>query len=229
MIYITGDTHTPIDISKLNTAKFPDQKTLSKSDYVIVCGDFGGVWDYSEEGRYWLDWFEKKSFSTLFVDGNHENFDMLSDYPLEDFLGGKVHRIKKSVYHLMRGQVFNIDGSKFFTMGGASSRDKEFREEGVSWWPEEMPSKEEYTEAVRNLEKHGNAVDYIITHCAADSIQREIDVTTHYGTNMLTDFLEAIKNKVSYKHWYFGHYHEDIEIDDKHTCVYYKIIKPDKG
>jgi len=80
MIYITGDTHIPIDISKLNTSKFPDQKALSKSDYVIVCGDFGGVWEYSEEGRYWLNWLEQKNFSTLFVDGNHENFDMLDNF-----------------------------------------------------------------------------------------------------------------------------------------------------
>jgi len=46
---------------------------------------------------------------------------------------------------------------------------------------------------------------------------------------MLTEFLEAIKNEVSYKHWYFGHYHEDMDIDDKHTCVYYNIIKLDGG
>jgi len=146
---------------------------------------------------------------------------------MENFLGGKVHRIKKSVYHLMRGQVFNIDGSKFFTMGGASSHDKKYRKSGISWWPEELPSKEEYTEAVRNLEKHGNAVDYIITHCAAESIQWEIDVTVYFENNMLTEFLETIKNEVSYKHWYFGHYHEDIEIDEKHTCVYNNIIRLD--
>lgn len=43
MIYITGDTHIPIDIGKLSTSRFPKQKSLTKDDYVIVCGDFGGV------------------------------------------------------------------------------------------------------------------------------------------------------------------------------------------
>ena len=41
MIYVTGDTHANIDIEKLNTTKFPQQKTLTKDDYLIICGDFG--------------------------------------------------------------------------------------------------------------------------------------------------------------------------------------------
>jgi hypothetical protein len=45
MIYITGDTHGMIDWEKLNTTEFPEQKSLTRDDYVIVVGDFGGVWD----------------------------------------------------------------------------------------------------------------------------------------------------------------------------------------
>lgn len=41
MIYVTGDTHANIDIEKLNTTKFPQQKNLTKDDYLIICGDFG--------------------------------------------------------------------------------------------------------------------------------------------------------------------------------------------
>ena len=44
MIYVTGDTHIDQDISKLNAKSFPKQKDLTKNDYVIICGDFGGVW-----------------------------------------------------------------------------------------------------------------------------------------------------------------------------------------
>lgn len=53
MIFITGDTHIPIDISKLNVTNFPIQKELSKEDYLIVCGDFGLIWDKSNEEKYW--------------------------------------------------------------------------------------------------------------------------------------------------------------------------------
>lgn len=38
MIYITGDTHGALDIGKLNTKKFPEQKQMTKDDFVIVCG-----------------------------------------------------------------------------------------------------------------------------------------------------------------------------------------------
>ena len=44
MIYLTGDTHIPIDISKLNTISFPEQKQMTREDYVIVLGDFGLLW-----------------------------------------------------------------------------------------------------------------------------------------------------------------------------------------
>jgi len=43
MIFITGDTHIPTDVQKLNSERFPEQKELTERDYLIICGDFGGV------------------------------------------------------------------------------------------------------------------------------------------------------------------------------------------
>ena len=48
-IYITGDCHA--DFRKFNNENFPEQKSLDKKDYVIVCGDFGGVWDVGWESK----------------------------------------------------------------------------------------------------------------------------------------------------------------------------------
>lgn len=128
MIYITGDTHCPIDMTKLNTRLFPEQHGLTKEDYLIICGDVGIVWaPESGEDSWWQNWLEEKKFTTLFVDGNHENHQALQAYPVERWKGGKVHRIKPSVIHLMRGQVYEIDGCSFFTMGGAASRDRSYR------------------------------------------------------------------------------------------------------
>lgn len=71
MIYITGDIHG--DPSKLSSDIFPEQKEMTKDDYVIICGDFGLIWEQKESKteKYWLDWLEEKPFTTLFVDGNH--------------------------------------------------------------------------------------------------------------------------------------------------------------
>ena len=41
--------------------------------------------------------------------------------------------ISDSICHLMRGQVFDIDGKTFFTFGGGNSIDKAWRTPGVSW------------------------------------------------------------------------------------------------
>ena len=121
MIFITGDTHGDWK-ERFDNLTFPEQKELTKDDYVIIAGDFG-IWNDSPYENYWFDWLEKKSFTTLFVDGNYENFDLLDKIPVCRWNGGFVHFIRPSVIHLMRGQVFTIEGLKFFTFGGASSHD----------------------------------------------------------------------------------------------------------
>ena len=40
-IFITGDTHG--DFARFKKGNFPEQAELTKEDYVIICGDFGGV------------------------------------------------------------------------------------------------------------------------------------------------------------------------------------------
>lgn len=223
MIFITGDTHVPIDISKLNKKNFNDSN-LTKDDYLIICGDVGLTWfGRDNEDEWWQKWLNEKNFTTLFIDGNHENHNKLDEMPVEIWNGGKVHKLKDSVYHLMRGQVFEIDGLKFFTMGGAESTDKEYRKENVSWWAREMPSDEEYQEALMNLDRYNWEVDYVITHASPDNIQYRI--CPWYKHNKLSNFLFTIDKDLKFKHWYFGHYHDDRQIDDKHTLVFDNIIK----
>ena len=76
MIHITGDTHS--DFAKFSTDKFPIQKEMTKNDYIIICGDFGGIWNYLLEStyeKYWSNWLNEKNFTTLFVDGNLEELN----------------------------------------------------------------------------------------------------------------------------------------------------------
>ena len=225
-IFITGDTHGDYDWSKLNTSRFPEQKTLNKDDYVIILGDFGGVWDDGVQDRYIIKSYNKRNFTTLFIDGNHENHDRLSRYPVDEWNGGKVHRISDSVIHLMRGQIYTINGITFFTMGGAESTDKKYRKEGVSWWPGELPSSEEYTEAVSNLEKNGNKVDCILTHCAPESTVCGMNMQKMYSrkANELTNFFDALARTITFRDWYFGHYHGDSDCG-KYHMVYQRIIE----
>lgn len=222
MIYVTGDTHANIDISKLNMDKFPQQKGLTKNDYLIICGDFGLVWDGSRREMWWQDWLSDKNFTTLWVDGNHENFDILYEFPLMDKFGGKVREIAPDIYHLDRGQVLTIDGKKIFVMGGARSTDKECRIEHISWWKQEMPSQEEMEHAISSLDKAGWSVDYVITHCAPRSVQKLI--ADWYENDPMVSFLERVYADLNFKKWYFGHYHIDKQLNKQFVALYNKVI-----
>ena len=111
MIFITGDTHGDWK-NRFKSECFPIGQSLNRSDYVIVCGDFV-YWHDTDIERNNLDWLESQPWTTLFVDGNHSNFDRLKKLPVEEWNGGKVHKIRPHIIHLMRGQVFTIDGKKF--------------------------------------------------------------------------------------------------------------------
>lgn len=224
-IYITGDIHGPLSAKRLRS-KGPLPKGLTRDDYVIICGDFGLVW-YPEddmrhkEDKWWLDWLEEKPFTVLFVDGNHENHDMLGDMIVDEWHGGKVHRIRKNVYHLMRGQVFNLDGKTFFTMGGAYSHDIEYRIEGISWWRSEVPNRDEREEAISTLDAHGWYVDYVLTHCGPSSALPPCRISDPIMPDEYTDWLEReVSAKLDFKQWFFGHYHRTQQMTDRHWCLY---------
>lgn len=249
MIYITGDCHG--NFERFNAGIFPEQKEMTKDDYVIICGDFGGIWSRDEKNikeQMLLDWLDCKPFTTLFVDGNHENFDRLNEFPVEEWKGGKIHRIQPSVIHLMRGQVFELEGKKIFTFGGASSHDidggilepdapdykkkkekldqgdKPYRINRVSWWKEELPSEEEMKEGRENLQKHGNKVDFIISHCASSSTEVFLGGGL-FQQDRLTDYFEEVKQTVDYKKWFFGHYHDNRNVNAKEILLWEQIIR----
>ena len=190
MIYITGDTHS--DFSGFTEENFPIQSEMTKDDYIIICGDFGGVWTFEEESsreKEALDWLNNKNFTTLFVDGNHENYTRLYNYPIEEWKGGKVHKIRDSVLHLMRGEIFDIDNKKIFAFGGAKSHDIQ---DGIFNLDEE-----EIQNGISNLEKVNYKVDYVISHCCPTSIQTLINPT--YKRDILTDYLQQISEKCTFK------------------------------
>lgn len=227
MLYITGDTHGDQE----EWAQYIDP-FLKPDDTLVIAGDFGvGFWD----GRMWAeetfyDWLETRPYTVLFVDGNHENFDKLYSCPVSEWNGGRVHKLRSNVIHLMRGEIFRIEGRTIFVFGGGYSIDKPLRKEGFSWWPQELPSAEEYENAERNLARFDFRVDHIITHTAPQE-------TLYYLTHMrsfgirgdipedreLTTFLDTVRQRTAYTSWYFGHYHIDAEIWRGQTALLHAV------
>lgn len=224
MICITGDTHG--DQERL--LKLMREYAWTSDDYLLVAGDFGYLFRNDTDERAFLDRMEAEFPSTIvFIDGNHENFDLLSDYPIEIWKGGKIHRIRHNVIHMMRGQIFELEGKTFFGMGGAYSIDRYRRRLGVSYWDEELPTSAEYQEAVKNLQKHNNQVDYVITHTAPQKVIRWMGERPHAGDSELTGFLEYLMYEVEYKYWYFGHWHRDETLDERFTALWFDVKEID--
>lgn len=214
---ITGDTHG-------DRFRFSQLVSENRGEILIVAGDCGLVFGNTPEEARFLDALSREDITILFVDGNHENFAALSEYPVELWHGGKVHRIRDNILHLMRGQVFRIEGQKVFTMGGAYSRDRAMRIEGLSYWREELPSREEYEEAARNLALHRFSVDYVISHTAPREIIRRMGREGDPHDAELTGFLEWVMYETEYKGWFFGHWHTDQEIG-LHRAIYQDVVE----
>lgn len=226
-IYITGDTHGGIDVKKLETKRFQEGKNLTENDYVVVTGDFG-VWK-NKKSKDFLDWISNKKWTTLFVEGNHEDYLYLDTFPLVNMFGNKVRKINDSIYQLLRGQVYNIDGYKVFTFGGARSVDRftACRQEGVDWFSQEESSYKEELEALSNLNKEDNKVDIIITHtCSKSTLKYLGDLYGIYIENYdnQNKFFEELKDLIEYKLWFFGHMHKDLKVNDKEIVVYNKVL-----
>jgi hypothetical protein len=256
MIYLTGDTHN--SFRRFTKKSYYRRKfDFNENDYVIVCGDFGLLWRDDAELRYNLKWLSSLPFTILWVSGNHENYDLIEQYDLEEWNGGKVRKMASNIILLERGQIFSIEGHTFFTFGGASCHDVQggildpadpdydlkkkkvsrsgipYRVKGISWWEQELPTEAEMQEGLKNLESVNYKVDYVITHCASDRIQEKLDGILHriygkygdYKSDVLTQYFDVLEDKLVYKHWYFGHYHVNESVDNKHTVLYDYVIR----
>lgn len=229
-IYITGDTHG--DFSRFSSKKFSIGEKLTKNDVIIITGDFGGIWNINKSSKkemYWLKWLEEKPWTTLFIDGNHENFDRLDMLNEIDMFGGKVGFLNKSIFHLKRGNVYTIQGKKFFVFGGGYSIDKIYRTPNISWWPQEMPNHSEYKKGLDTLVKYNNKIDFIITHtCSINAFNlmkqshsmfyKEIE-----QERQIRIYFSEIEKLVEYDEWFCGHFH--ITGTYEKTTFLYELIK----
>ena len=226
MVYLCGDTHGLKDIDKV--VRFFERegsyKELSKKDYLIILGDSGICWDDGPQDARVKQILQDLPVTTLFIDGNHDNHELLAEYPVTQWHGGKVHEIDDGIIHLMRGQVYEICGETFFTFGGAMSIDKDERAEGISWWPEELPSPEEIYEAKENLENVDYHVDYILTHTGPADILEEMGYQVYDGAEELMNFFDDLQNDLEFGDWYFGHMHHDQHLENWH-CIMEEIVE----
>lgn len=228
-VYVTGDIHGGLDMQKLRDWDLGDG--LTSDDYLIVAGDFGFPWDFSAEECTDIAWLESRPYTVLFVDGNHERFDHWAGRPMELWHGGLTQRLSDTspIRRLTRGEVFELDGSTIFTMGGATSVDKEYRIPYSSWWPQELPDERNFEEARAKLDSVGWKVDYVITHtCSTRMLSPTLYPAPGWNypaVDRLTAFFDELEDHLDYKRWYYGHFHRDANPAERHTVLYDYIVR----
>lgn len=236
MVTLFGDIHGADNLVIFNEENFPEGQKMSKNDVVIILGDFGVPWtspnsDYYESEIEALHCLSNRPWTTLVVDGNHENYDNFNGILIDSKFGGPVDVIAKDVFRLNRGYIYDIEGAKFLAIGGATSIDRDRRIEGKSYWREEELSAAEANFVVNNLEKNNNQVDYVITHtCPTFVAQILLDKLNGCKAELspcsVQKLFSYIYARLTFKRWFFGHFHTDISYTtlsgEVFQCLYNK-------
>jgi predicted phosphohydrolase len=194
-------------------------RRLKKDDFLIVAGDFGFLWDKTEEEDKTLRKIGKMPYYTLFIEGCHDNYDLINSYPTEDFCGGSAHHISGKLFHLGRGGIFNLCGVRVFAFGGGVSDDISERAAVNRYWAEEAASTEDISMARANLKAIGNSFDIAVTHEAPASIKQFLN----FEENLLAPvhyFFDEVKEQCTYQKWYFGKLHKRKIIPPKFTALF---------
>ncbi len=214
MIYVTGDTHG--DYENLMNRQLGK---LKKDDTLLVTGDFGFIWDNSDKEKNNLKRLSKKKYDILFVEGAHENFEKLREYPEIDLYQAKAYKIDRNIYCLKRGEIYTIEGKSVFALGGGLPPYEDEPREN----PPSIPDDDELKYAVDNIRKHHRRVDLIITHEAPASVKRMVD--RRATVNDLNIFLDTVMKNTRYGRWYFGALHQDRAVSENLICVFEEVHK----
>lgn len=215
--FLRGDIHGNL----FEIIDFINRFNLGKNDNIIILGDCGIAWrkdkkDLIQNIKLWNEC--GNGVKLYFIDGNHENFNILNSLPIENNMG----KIADNIYHLRRGQVYEFENKKILVCGGADSIDKYRRIENFTWWKEEAISQETIDDIP------AGHYDYVLTHCCPRSVfeKNKIYLSTlqFLDENKINhnseDMLEQLKNKITFDHWFFAHYHINRNLDEKFTCLF---------
>lgn len=228
MLYFTGDIHGDAERLKKDALSM-----LKNGDTLIICGDFGFVWDNTKREQKMLRALSRRNYNVCFVDGTHENFDLLNSYPVTEWNGGKVHQIGKNVYHLMRGQLFTIEGKTIFTMGGGEDPELEMDENDDISLHKEIPTAQELLNGVAAMESCRYKVDYIVTHEPPAKTRDFLLLSSNKSLRVtsLGAYFDELTQQAEYSKWFFGSMHIDRFISGNQIALFRNIVaaKPAGG
>jgi len=215
-ILFAGDWHGNVQAAK-NAFIYAQQNNM---DTILQLGDFG-FWQ-GKSGDYFLDWISSATkrfgMNVYWIDGNHENFDLLETLPIDP--NTNLREVREGVYHLPRGSYWQWEGLRFCALGGATSVDRFARSPGRSWWPQEAITLQQANQVLE-----GGQVDVLLLHDCPEgtsipgidrlsSLQYwpEQELRTAWDhREMLADLVDVIAPT----HIFHGHFHVAYASDTK--------------
>ena len=221
MLYFTGDIHGDAERLSKNALSM-----MKNGDTLIICGDFGFVWDNTKKEQKMLRSLARRKYNVCFVDGTHENFDLLYSYPVTEWNGGKVHRIADNVIHLMRGQLFTIEGKRIFTMGGGEDPELELDENDDVSLHREIPTAQDLLTGVAAMESCRYKVDYIVTHEPPAKTRDFLLLSSNKSLRVtsLGAYFDELSQQAEYGKWFFGSMHIDRFISGNQIALFRNIV-----
>ena len=208
-LFVTGDTHGGLDMSKLNSRHFKCAD-LTKDDILVIMGDAGFIWSDSATEKFWQKFLDDKPWTTFCVLGNHENYDRIEELPTTTFGGEMCYKVNDSIYYALSGKVYDLCGQKCLVVNGADSHDvfvdgKRYRHPHISWWEQEQITEEDVEVARINIAKCHGTVDYVFSHTGGTKICNFLG----FNPTISDKRLDRILDEVIYKEHFCGHYHID--------------------
>ncbi len=195
MIVLTGSTWGRAGLARLRNGVLDG---LTKEDFLIVLGDCGVLAPRTDRDRVVREYRELPC-SVLYLDGSRDDYDTLADYPVFRWNGGAVQVISRGILHLMRGQVFRLEGKTFLVCGGAATPGRDEAGKYWDWWPEQDPGPADRAAAADALTACGHKVDYVLS-CDLPARWRPSAEPASAAAQWLDELLSA----VTYGRWFFG-------------------------
>lgn len=221
MLYITGDLHG--DISRLSQTR-----KLKKGDTLLILGDFGVLWYGDKRDERALKWLKRRKYTVLFLDGVHENYTLLDRAETAaEFGGAPAGRLADNVFHLRRGEIYEIEGKTVFAFGGGDAEnEREFRAASDFELERQTPSGEEMRHGYDTLAAHGNRVDLVVTHSPSGKANGYFAARRGNNPRLrgVHVYLNRVEDTVSFEHWYFGSLHADRPCGSRHTAVFEALL-----
>ncbi len=250
MLYFHGDIHGNI-IGNFSYRRNPEMRALTKDDYLIVLGDCGVPWNYATEKRdlHQLDWLNKKPYKTIFITGNHDNYDLIEQMPQINFCNGiarqAVFKDKtfENIVYIDKPTTLDIQEQHILVIPGADSHDiqdgiidgndpnwkklyktawksgKWVRVSHITWWSQEKLQIDE----IEKILKTNNSFDFILSHECPSSQLRYF--SRRFSPTDGEIYLEQVKEKVDYKIWLHGHMHQDVNnYHNNIICLYEDLL-----